>query len=143
MFAFYFGIIADVTPPVALAAVAASGVAKSEPMKTGLQASRLAIAAFIIPYIFVYSPELLMVDVTFFHLVFILVTALIGIVAVASGLTGFFQTKMNPIERILFIGGGVMMVTTSYGINAIAALILGAVILWQFRKKKELDAVVA
>ena len=112
-------------------------------MKTGLQASRLAIAAFIIPYIFVYSPELLLVDVTFFHLVFILVTALIGIVAVASGLTGYFQTKMNPLERIMFMGGGVMMVTTSYSLNAVAAVILGAVAFWQFRKKKELDSVVA
>jgi len=143
MFAFYFGIIADVTPPVALAAVAASGVAKSEPMKTGLQASRLAIAAFIIPYIFVYSPEILLVDVTFLHLAFILVTALIGIIAVASGLTGFFQAKMNPLERILFIGGGVMMVTTSPSINAIAAVILGVVVIWQFRKKKELATVIA
>ena len=102
MFAFYFGIIADVTPPVALAAVAASGVAKSEPMRTGIQASRLAIAAFIIPFIFVYSPELLMINVTFFHLIFIVATALIGIVAVASGLTGYFQTDMKPISRVAF-----------------------------------------
>lgn len=140
MFAFYFGIIADVTPPVALAAVAASGVAKSEPMATGIQASRLAIAAFIIPYIFVYSPELLMENVTILHMIFIIITALIGIVAVASGLTGFFQTKMNPIERLIFIGGGILMVTTSLALNGVAAVLLGAVAFWQFRKKKNSPA---
>lgn len=136
MFAFYFGIIADVTPPVALAAVAASGVAKSEPMRTGLQASRLAIAAFIIPYIFVFSPELLMINVTIFHLIFIIITALIGIIAVASGLTGYFRTTMNPVERVAFIGGGVMLVTTTMMLNIIGAVVLGGVILWQLRKSK-------
>lgn len=136
MFAFYFGIIADVTPPVALAAVAASGVAKSEPMRTGIQASRLAIAAFIIPYIFVYSPELLLIDVTIGHLIFILSTAIIGIIAVASGLTGYFQTEMNPIERIFFVVGGVMLVTTSPVFNAIGAALLGIAIFTQFKKKK-------
>lgn len=135
MFAFYFGIIADVTPPVALAAVAASGVAKSEPMRTGIQASRLAIAAFIIPYIFVYSPELLLVNVTPLSLVFILVTAIIGIIAVASGLTGYFQTKMNAVERVLFVVGGVMMVTTHLTFNLIAAVALLGVGILQFRKK--------
>lgn len=140
MFAFYFGIIADVTPPVALAAVAASGVAKSEPMATGLQASRLAIAAFIIPYIFVYSPEILMENVTLISMVFIIITALIGIVAVAAGLTGYFQTRMNPIERLIFIGGGILMVTTSLALNGVAAVLLGAVAFWQFRKKKNSPA---
>lgn len=136
MFAFYFGIIADVTPPVALAAVAASGVAKSEPMRTGLQASRLAIAAFIIPYIFVFSPELLMIDVTLFHLLFIIATALIGIIAVASGLTGYFRTTMNPLERIAFVAGGVLMVTTHLTYNIIGAAVLGAIILWQYKKSR-------
>lgn len=137
MFAFYFGIIADVTPPVALAAVAASGVAKSEPMRTGVQASRLAIAAFIIPYIFVFSPELLLVNVTFFHLVFILITSIIGIISVAAGLTGFFKTKMNTLERILFVGGGIMMVTTSLVVNVIAAVVLGGVMFLQLKKRKD------
>lgn len=138
MFAFYFGIIADVTPPVALAAVAASGVAKCEPMRTGIQASRLAIAAFIIPYIFVFSPELLMIDVTFFHLIFIIATALIGIVAVASGLTGYFRTTMNPVERLAFVAGGIMMVTTSLMFNAIGAAVLAGVILMQVKKSKSM-----
>lgn len=137
MFAFYFGIIADVTPPVALAAVAASGVAKSEPMRTGLQASRLAIAAFIIPYIFVYSPEILMINVTFFHLIFIVATALIGIVAVASGLTGYFRTNMNPVERVAFIAGGVMLVTTSLLFNAIGTVVLAGAIFMQVRKSRK------
>lgn len=141
MFVFYFGIIADVTPPVCLAAVAAAGVAKSEPMKTGVQAARLAIAAFIIPYIFVYSPQLLLIDVTFLQLIFIVITSLIGIIAVASALTGFFSNDMNPVERIVFAAGGIALVTTSLMANAVGAALLVGVILIQ--KKKKSSATVA
>ena len=66
MFVFYFGIVADITPPVALAAFAASGISGGEPIRTGINSSKLAIAAFIIPYMFVFSPELLMIDTTLF-----------------------------------------------------------------------------
>ncbi len=142
MFAFYFGIVADVTPPVALAAVAASGVAKSEPMKTGVQASRLAIAAFLIPYIFVYSPQLLLVDVTAVQLIFIVITSVIGIISVAAGLTGFFTSKMNAVERLLFIVGGAMLVTTHVTLNIAALLMLGIAFVLQQRKKQKISAAV-
>ena len=81
-----------------------------------------------------------MENASILQLIFIIVTAMIGLVAVASGLTGFFQTKMNPIERILFVGAGIMMVTTSVSINAVAAVILGVVAFWQFKKKKSSPA---
>lgn len=136
MFAFYFGIVADVTPPVALAAVAASGVAKSEPMRTGVQASRLAIAAFLIPYIFVYSPELLLINVTPIQLVFIVITSIIGIISVAAGLTGYFSARMNMFERAMFIIGGAMMVTTHLTLNIVAMLLLGAAFVIQQKKKQ-------
>lgn len=140
MFVFYFGIIADVTPPVCLAAVAAAGVAKSEPMKTGVQAARLAIAAFIIPYIFVYSPQLLLIDVTLVQIIFIVATSLIGIIAVASALTGFFTKNMNIVERVLFVAGGIMMVTTSLTFNGIGAAVLAGVIFIQRKKKDTVSA---
>ena len=140
MFAFYFGIIADVTPPVCLAAVAAAGVAKSEPMRTGLQATRLAIAAFIIPYIFVYSPQLLLIDVTPFNLIVIIVTALIGIICVASALTGYFKTKMSIIERLIFLIGGVLLITTHLTSNLVGiALIVGVYIIQRSKDKKNFN----
>lgn len=141
LFVFYFGIIADVTPPVALAAIAASGIAKSEPIKTGIQASRLAIVAFIIPYIFVYSPVLLLVDVTAFHLIFVIVTAMVGVVALSAGLTGFFKTKMNIVERLLFLVGGLVMITTDYTYNLIALVLLVIGYFMQKRKYTKENAV--
>lgn len=140
MFVFYFGIIADVTPPVCLAAVAAAGVAKSEPMKTGVQAARLAIAAFLIPYIFVFSPQLLLIDVTLGQIIFIVATSLIGIIAVAAALTGYFTKNMNIAERLMFVAGGIMMVTTSLTFNAIGAAVLVAGIFIQRKKKDTVSA---
>ena len=140
MFAFYFGIIADVTPPVCLAAVAAAGVAKSEPMRTGLQATRLAVAAFIIPYIFVYSPQLLLINVTPFNLIVIVVTALIGIICVASALTGYFKTKMSIVERIIFLIGGVLLITTNLTSNLVGiALLVGVYIIQRSKERKSLN----
>ncbi len=139
MFVFYFGIIADVTPPVCLAAVAGAGVAKAEPMRTGVNAARLAIAAFIIPYIFIYSPQLLLIDATPLVLIFIIITSLIGIIAVAAALTGYFTTKMNIIERALFVAGGIMLVTTDVRANLAGAVILGIAYLIQHRKTKKLS----
>lgn len=140
MFAFYFGIVADVTPPVCLAAVAASGVAKSEPMRTGVQAARLAIAAFLIPFIFVYSPEILLIDVTVFQIIFIIITSLIGIVSVASALTGYFITNMSLVDRVMFAVGGILLVTTNYLFNGVGLLLLIAGFVLQRKNKRALLA---
>jgi TRAP transporter 4TM/12TM fusion protein len=134
MFVFYFGIIADITPPVCLAAVAASGIAKSEPMKTGMQATRLAIAAFIIPYIFVNSPRMLMINSTPLLLTFDIVTSLIGITCVASSLTGFFKANMNMVERFLFAAGGILMLMTGVRYVSIGIVMVIAVYLIQRKK---------
>ncbi|MBN2259753.1 MAG: TRAP transporter permease [Clostridiales bacterium] len=139
MFVFYFGIIADITPPVALAAVAGAGVAKAEPMRTGVIASRLAIAAFIIPYIFVYSPEMLLIDASFGMVVFIVLTSIVGMIAIASALTGYFVTNMSILGRLLFIAGGLALVTTNWMYNILGAFILGAGFLIQKRKVKKLN----
>ena len=89
-FVFYFGIVADITPPVALAAYAGSAIAKGNPMKTGINATKLAIAAFIVPYIFAYSPAMLFVNVTsVWEVIQIVLSALLGIFGVAAGLEGF------------------------------------------------------
>lgn len=109
MFVFYFGIVADITPPVALAAFAATGISGGNPIKTGVNASKLAIAAFIIPYMFVLQPELLMIDTTFFEILLILATAIAGMIAIGAGMIGYWYTKLNWIFRIISLVGGLML----------------------------------
>ncbi|BDH60053.1 C4-dicarboxylate ABC transporter [Lysinibacillus sp. PLM2] len=109
-FVFYFGIIADITPPVALAAFAASGISGGDPIKTGVNSAKLAIAAFIIPYIIVLSPELLMIDVTILQVVWVLITAILGMIAIGAGVIGFWYRKINWIERIIVIASGLAMI---------------------------------
>lgn len=138
MFVFYFGIIADVTPPVCLAAVAASGIAKSEPMRTGVQATRLAIAAFLIPYIFVMSPQILMINTTPLVLIFDVITAVVGVACVAVALTGFFKTHLTIIEKILFAAGGILLVMTKIHYVAIGLIFI---ILAYFLQKRKSQAI--
>nr|MCR5784210.1 TRAP transporter permease [Eubacterium sp.] len=109
-FVFYFGIVADITPPVALAAYAGSAIAKSNPMKTAFTASRLAIAAFIVPYMFCFNPAMLFIDTTAAEVALIAVTAVIGIFGLAAGLEGYCFTDMNPVIRIIIICGGLMLI---------------------------------
>lgn len=109
-FVFYFGIVADITPPVALAAYAGSAIAKADPMKTGVNATKLAIAAFIVPYIFAISPQMLFVDVeSAFQVVQICISALLGIFGVAAALNGFIFRKLPVIFRVLLAVGGLGM----------------------------------
>jgi len=110
MFVFYFGILADITPPVALAAYAGAGIAGGRPMTTGVIAARLAIAAFLIPYIFAYNPSMLLIDVTWQHLLQMGITSLLGMFGVAVALGGFFRTNLTWPERVLFAIGGVLMI---------------------------------
>ncbi|WP_028608539.1 TRAP transporter permease [Paenibacillus harenae] len=110
MFVFYFGIIADITPPVALAAFAASGISGGEPIRTGIESSKLAIAAFIIPYMFVLSPELLGIDSTWGETAWILLTAITGMIAIGASMIGFWLRKMHWAERIAAAGAGLLLI---------------------------------
>jgi TRAP-type uncharacterized transport system fused permease subunit len=136
MFAFYFGVLADLTPPVALAAFAGSAIAKSDPMKTAVQATKLAIAAFIIPYIFVYNPEMLLFGVADhpYLMVWMIVSAIVGIVGLAAGVEGFMLAKMGWIERILAVAGGLGLVTPAIWDDVAGGAALVAVVLIQLRK---------
>ncbi len=109
-FVFYYGIVADITPPVALAAYAGAAIAKGKPMKTGVTATRLAIGAFIIPFVFAASPALLFIDTVWYEVVLITITATLGMMGVAAGLSGYLLTNMNIIERLLTIGGGLALI---------------------------------
>ncbi|AYC29045.1 TRAP transporter permease [Paenisporosarcina cavernae] len=137
LFVFYFGIIADITPPVALAAFAAAGVSGGDPIKTGITSAKLAIAAFIIPYMFVLSPELLMIDTTVPQLIWVLFTALSGMIAIGAGMIGFWYTKMSWIERILAVIAGLLLIYPE-GISDIVGLVMfAALFAFQFLRRNK------
>ncbi len=112
-FVFYFGIVADITPPVALAAYAGSAIAKSNPMKTAFTASRLAIAAFIVPYMFAFNPAMLLIDTTVLSVIQMTITAVIGIFGVAAGMEGYCFAQMNIVIRLVEVCGGLMLIHPS------------------------------
>lgn len=131
-FVFYFGIVADITPPVALAAYAGSAIAKANPMKTAFNASRLAIAVFIVPYVFCFSPALLMIDTNAMEVIRIVITSFIGIFGVAAGLEGYLKKEMNSLQRILFVVAGLMLIFPSWITDIVGIVLIVAVIVWQY-----------
>ncbi len=137
MFVFYFGIVADITPPVALAAYAGSAIAKSNPLKTGVTATRLAIAAFIIPYMFAYNPKMLFIEAGVFDIISIVITSFIGIYAVAAGMEGHMFQKLPWWQRILTLAGGLMLIIpeTITDIVGVALVVLIIVIQKMAEKK--------
>lgn len=157
MFAFYFGIIADVTPPVALAAIAGAAIAKAKPMKTALNATKLAIGAFIIPYMFVYNSKMLMINASVLSVVMIIITAILGMFGISVALegygfnnTGFFYNSrkgkatiiaFDAVERLLFAIAGLLCVipetkTDIIGVSLLAVLIAYQLILKKIRSAK-------
>ena len=137
-FVFYFGIVADITPPVALAAYAGSAIAKGNPMKTGINATKLAIAAFIVPYIFAYSPAMLFVNVTSVWAVLqIVLSALLGIFGVAAGLEGFMLRKMNWLFRLICIGGGLGLMIPGALSDLVGLVLIGGVFAIQYIQNKK------
>jgi len=131
-FVFYFGIVADITPPVALAAYAGSAIAKAPPMKTAFNASKLAIAAFIVPYIFALNPAMLFVDTTAVQVVMVIITSFVGMFGVAGALNGFLFRPMNPLVRILFAAGGLLMMYPGTLTDVIGIVIFALAFAWQY-----------
>ena len=137
-FVFYFGIVADITPPVALAAYAGSAIAKSNPMKTGINATKLAIGAFIVPYIFCLNPAMLLIDVTALGIIQIVITSLVGIFGVAAAMNGFLFKKLEWPCRVLICIGGLLMMDPTAITDVIGIALFAAVFAWQyFGAKKE------
>jgi TRAP transporter 4TM/12TM fusion protein len=136
-FVFYFGIVADITPPVALAAYAGSAIAKSNPMKTAFTASRLAIAAFIVPYMFCLSPALLMIDTTPLAVAQISITAVFGIFGLAAGLEGYCFTDMNKITRVLTVVGGLLLIYPGLLTDGVGLVLVIGSLAFQFIMSKK------
>src|SRR5690625_1880462 len=138
MFVFYFGIVADITPPVCLAAYAGAGIARANPFKSGVTAVKLAIAAFIIPYVFVYSPILVMENVTIVPLILTVITAILGMIAVSSAMIGYFIRSSKFYERIALFIGGILLIIPDAKYSLVGFLL--AMIIWFIQKQRDDDS---
>lgn len=137
MFVFYFGIVADITPPVALAAYAGSAIAKSKPMKTALNATSIAIAAFIVPYCFGLNPALLFIDTTTFEVVTIVITSIIGVFGVAAGMRGYIFRDLSIPFRVLCIIGGLTLIYPGWVTDVIGIVLVGGICTYEYIMSKK------
>ncbi len=135
-FVFYFGIVADLTPPVALAAYAGAAIAQANPMKTAFTATKLAIGAFIIPYVFALNPAMLFIDTNAWEVVLICITSFVGMFGVSAALQGYFLGGMSWYERIISAAGGLLLIYPGLTTDIIGLALVGVVLVIQFIKKK-------
>lgn len=135
-FVFYFGIVADITPPVALAAYAGSAIAKSDPMKTAINATKLAIAAFIVPYVFCFNPSMLLMDQGVLKAIQGIITSMVGLFGVSMALEGFYRTKMPSWLRICSAVAGLMLIYPGSVTDIVGVLGVALAILINTKSKK-------
>ncbi len=140
MFVFYFGIAADLTPPVALAAYAGAGIAGSDPMKTGVTSFKLALAGFLVPYIYVYNPMLLFIDVEPFYMAQAICTALIGVFLLAMFTIGYFKAHLAWYMRALAFVGAICLLIPGTMSDLFGLAVLGVIYVMQTAKAKKLAA---
>ena len=140
-FVFYFGIVADITPPVALAAYAGAAIAKANPMKTGFNATKLAIAAFVVPYIFAYSPAMLFENVSGpLAVVQIVISALLGLFGIAAALNGYLYKKIPVLFRLALVAGGLCMMIPGTASDVAGFIVVGGIVLIQRMSARKLAA---
>jgi len=135
-FIFYFAIISAITPPVALAAYAAAGISGADPLKTGVTACRLGLAAFIVPYMFVYAPQLLLVGSTV-KVVIATVSSMVGVVALAGSSVGWFYRKATTVERVLLMGGALSLIKPGMLTDIVGLVILAVVVAMQMMRQRK------
>ncbi len=139
-FVFYFGIVADLTPPVALASYAGAAIAQASPIKTAVVSTKLAIGAFIVPYAFALSPAMLLIDTNVFEVTLISITSLLGICGLSAALEGYVLTHMKWYERILSAAGGLMLIFPGWVTDSAGLLLVLAVALFQVIAKRKASA---
>ena len=137
-FVFYFGIVADLTPPVALAAYAGAAIAQANPMKTALTATKLAIGAFIVPYVFALNPAMLFINTTIFEVVLICITSFVGIFAVSASLEGYMLSHMSWYQRIICAIGGLLLIYPGAVTDTIGLALVAVVVGLQIISKKRI-----
>ncbi len=142
-FVFYFGIVADLTPPVALAAYAGAAIGQANPMKTAFTATKLAIGAFIVPYVFALNPAMLFIDTTAWEVILICITSCVGIFAVSASLEGYFLHHMSWYERIISALGGLLLIYPGLATDTIGIALVGIVLGVQFITRKKTAGLIA
>ena len=135
-FVFYFGIVADLTPPVALAAYAGAAIAGANPMKTAMTSTKLAVGAFIVPYVFALNPAMLFIDTSVPEVILICITSLVGIFAVSAALEGYFLQRMKWYERIMSVVGGLLLIYPGIVTDSVGLAFVAVVVVIQFIKRK-------
>ncbi len=139
-FVFYFGIVADITPPVALAAYAGSAIARSKPMQTALTATKLAIAAFVVPYIFALNPAMLLIDTNALEVVQVIITSLIGIISLGAALEGYLKGELYWVFRIVLAAGGLCLLIPGTVSDVIGLAVLVIVYAVQYIRARRASA---
>lgn len=153
MFVFYFGLFANITPPVALASFAGAGIAGGDPMKTGFQSLKLALAGFIVPFMFVYNPAMLMLETTdalisskefplpsLWVIFSVTVTAIIGIIALSAAVEGYFKSHLNPLMRIILAAGAFMLIVPETLTDVLGVAIVGLIAFWNITQSNKQQA---
>ncbi|MBQ7956131.1 MAG: TRAP transporter fused permease subunit [Lachnospiraceae bacterium] len=136
-FVFYFGIVADLTPPVALAAYAGAAIAQGNPMKTAFTATKLAIGAFIVPYVFALNPAMLFIDTNAIEIVQICITSLVGIFGVSAALEGYLLKPMSWYQRFLGLAGGLLLIYPGLTTDLLGLGLVGMVAIIQILERKK------
>ncbi len=136
MFVFYFGMLANLTPPVALAAFAGAGIAGGKPSKTGFQAVKLALAGFVVPYIFAFSPELLLIDTTFMNTIIVAATAIVGVIALGAAVEGYFMHPLNSVFRLLMLSTALLLITPGVHTDIIGIILFAAMMFFMKAKQR-------
>jgi len=136
LFVFYFGVIANLTPPVALAAFAGAGIAGSDPQRTGWISCKLALAGFIVPFIFVYKPALLIGNASVFEIVVVTFTTLLAVIALAAAMEGFIFARMNWVGRLLLVAASICLIFTEWLFIVAGLVTMGVILVYQYMKKR-------
>ncbi|MFP4148347.1 MAG: TRAP transporter permease [Nitriliruptoraceae bacterium] len=131
LFVYYYGIMADITPPVSLASYAASGIAQSNPLLTGVESVKIAIGGFLLPYMFVYSPELLLQETTILGGVLAGASALVGMTAVGVAVVGYLDRRLNLLVRAVLVGSGLALISADQLWDAVGLVAFAAIYVWQ------------
>lgn len=146
MFVFYFGIFANITPPVCLAAFAGAGISGGDPMKTGFLSLKLALAGFIVPFMFIYSPTMLMIDPTglavtakdfplppVMDIITVVLTSVTGVIALSAALEGYFKGAMNLLTRVILAAGALLLIYPEITTGIVGAVVVVIIALFNIK----------
>jgi len=136
LFAFYFGCLSFITPPVCLATYAAAALAKANVFKAGIKGFLVAISGFLIPYVIVFEPALILQGPSWLRTILVFSVTAIGILALTSGISGFFLRRNNIVERIALISSGLLLIWPNTYMSIIGAVFLGGVFIEQFLRRR-------